>query len=152
MKNIWLTSHRLNRTHGWKLVSSNILGFMNDIERSGMPDNLTTQSIWGKILYIYKIIFWLKFKFKVAYWLVVISKFLVFKCLINYLTYISMNLGRDCRSWLVYDGVDLFDDVEVSLVVGVLHARTTPRNVRQLAGRKGITHTEKKKLPVVDES
>ena len=26
-----LTSHRLNRTHGWKLVSSNIRGFINDM-------------------------------------------------------------------------------------------------------------------------
>jgi hypothetical protein len=44
----YFTSHRLNLTQGWNEVSSNIRGFMNDIERSGMPDSLTTQSIWNK--------------------------------------------------------------------------------------------------------
>jgi hypothetical protein len=48
-----ITSHRLNLTQGWKLVSSNIRGFMNDMDRSGIPDNFTTQSIWKLILILF---------------------------------------------------------------------------------------------------
>ena len=46
-----LTSQRLNLTHGWKDVSSNIRGFINDMLKSGIPDSFTTQSIcWEKKL------------------------------------------------------------------------------------------------------
>lgn len=44
-----VTSQRLNLTHGWKLTSSKSLGFMNDNVRSGIPLNLTQQSIYNKL-------------------------------------------------------------------------------------------------------
>ena len=40
-----------------------------------------------------------------------------------------MDFGRDGGPRLVDDGVDLLDDVEVGLVVGVLDAGSTPGNV-----------------------
>lgn len=43
-----ITSHLLNRTHGWKLTSSKSRGFMNDNERSGIPVSFMLQSILKK--------------------------------------------------------------------------------------------------------
>ncbi len=39
------TSHFFNLTHGWKLTSSSKRGLTNDNVKSGIPLNLTQQSI-----------------------------------------------------------------------------------------------------------
>lgn len=47
---IWrsFTSHRLYRTHGWKLMSSRRRGLMKDKVKSGIPLSLIRQSICNK--------------------------------------------------------------------------------------------------------
>lgn len=55
-----------------------------------------------------------------------------------------MDFCRDGGARLVDDGVNLFDDVKVSLVVGVLHAGPTPRNVGQLTRRQSVADAEKR--------
>lgn len=42
-----ITSHRLYRTHGWKLMSSRRRGLMKDKVKSGIPLSLIRQSIWN---------------------------------------------------------------------------------------------------------
>lgn len=42
-----LTSHRLNRTQGWKLTSSRRRELIKDNVRSGMPVSFIKQSIWN---------------------------------------------------------------------------------------------------------
>lgn len=50
-----LTSHLLNLTQGWKLTSSNNLGFIKESVKSGIPLNFIQQSIynWNNILWIF---------------------------------------------------------------------------------------------------
>lgn len=47
-------------------------------------------------------------------------------------TYIALNLCEYGRPSSVDDRVHLLDDVEVSLVIGVLHPASSPRHVGQL--------------------
>jgi len=57
-------------------------------------------------------------------------------------SYISLYFCCDCWPRLVNDSIDLLDDVEVGLVVGVLHPRTSPWHIWQLTRRQGSTHTD----------
>ena len=55
-------------------------------------------------------------------------------------THVALYLGEDGGAAAVDDGVDLLDDVEVGLVVGVLDAGAPPGDVRQLPARQLLGH------------
>ena len=49
-------------------------------------------------------------------------------------TYISLDFTHHCGAIAVNDRIDLFDQIEIGFVIGVLHTHATPGNVRQLIG------------------
>ena len=59
-------------------------------------------------------------------------------------THITLYLCNDCGSGFVNDGVNLLDDVKVSLVVCVFDTGASPGNVGELTCRQSATHAEDK--------
>ncbi len=96
-------------------------GFINDKDKSGIPESFTTQSIWNKLN-----------------GLLFLS---IFRRKLWFLYYIAMNFCRYSWSWLVDNRIDLFNTIEVGLIVGVLDTWSTPRYIRQLTGWKSVADT-----------
>lgn len=53
-----------------------------------------------------------------------------------------MNFGRYCPAVFIYDGINLFNDVEIGLVIGVFHPRATPGHIGKLPRWKSFTNTK----------
>jgi hypothetical protein len=53
---------------------------------------------------------------------------------------VTVDFGGDNAAGAVHDGVHLFDDVKVCLVVGVFDARSPPWDIAQLASGQRLAH------------